>query len=356
MKNFSGRVCFFAHVNGVGVGDHFYNMVLSISRYIPIIVEYDEAVAGDKKVNKLRERRDLSLVSKSVLKEFVDKTCGELPIIFHCHGFSHLRTAISLARPLDKIMLTVHCFRNALWYKKVVSLLTYTMYTRNVDMWHFLSNENRNEYFWFRNVPSNTCCFPLGVEDIFMSNQFSTDDVQIGHINIVCIARFKKWKGHKFLLEALSPILKGDTYLYLVGDGPLKSEIEQFTKSLGIQKNVIFTGQISRENLKSLLRKASLAVTASRSETFGWCLLEPFCMDVPIVTTDVGIANSIVQDFRNGFVVGTKCSKEDFCKKVKLALKLFRQVDNSEVKNLYTWDKFGRNVAMCYESLLLDRT
>ncbi|MFA4874812.1 MAG: glycosyltransferase [bacterium] len=179
---------------------------------------------------------------------------------------------------------------------------------------------------------------------------------KIEHINrtenIVYIARFEPWKRHAFLLKSLAPILKGNVRLYLLGDGSIRNNIEHLVERLGVGDNVIFTGNVDRSTVHSILGNARLAVTVSPSETFGWCLLEPYCMDVPLVTTNVGIAGEIVQDYRNGFVLHPKCSKKEFCEKVVLALKLFDKVDNSPAKQLYTWDNFGRNMARCYESLM----
>lgn len=77
-------------------------------------------------------------------------------------------------------------------------------------------------------------------------------------------------------------------------------------------------------------------------------------MNVPIVTTNVGIANSIINDFRNGFIVDVNCEEEEFRNKVKYALEHIQDVDNSSMNNLYSWQTYGRITANCYSSILND--
>lgn len=61
----------------------------------------------------------------------------------------------------------------------------------------------------------------------------------IGHIG-----RFQEQKNHRFLLEIFAEILKRkpQAYLLLVGEGSLKSDIEQQAWQMGLSERVIFTG------------------------------------------------------------------------------------------------------------------
>ncbi|MGQ9476362.1 MAG: glycosyltransferase, partial [Actinomycetota bacterium] len=65
------------------------------------------------------------------------------------------------------------------------------------------------------------------------------DAFVIGHVG-----RFSPQKNHKFLLETASEVFKrcDNCWLLLVGDGPLRPEIEELAESLGIADKVIFAG------------------------------------------------------------------------------------------------------------------
>lgn len=65
-------------------------------------------------------------------------------------------------------------------------------------------------------------------------------DLVIGHIG-----RFVKQKNHEFLIDIFNEVHKQNknTILLLAGEGPLKEEIENKVKDLGLEKNVKFLGQ-----------------------------------------------------------------------------------------------------------------
>lgn len=68
------------------------------------------------------------------------------------------------------------------------------------------------------------------------------DDFVIGHIG-----RFVETKNHTFLVDVFAEIKKGceNAKLVLVGQGPLREEIEKKVKKFGLEKDVFFLGQRS---------------------------------------------------------------------------------------------------------------
>jgi len=68
------------------------------------------------------------------------------------------------------------------------------------------------------------------------------DKFVIGHVG-----RFHYAKNHEFLLDIFAELLKKkeDAVLMLLGDGPLKEEMQQKAQQLGIDNKVIFTGNQS---------------------------------------------------------------------------------------------------------------
>ena len=355
-------VIFFAYVRSQGITEHICNMAIAIAKYANLLIVFDSRIEPSKKYITKLKAQNIEYIDISELKRVIDKRFNKVPLLFHCQGFSHLKKATKISRPKDKIMLSVHCFRHALWYAKVVAILSYSLFFRSVDMWHFLSQRNRDEYFWYKKFPSYSCVFPLGVEEMFMTKKaqplivkdLNGEDITdlSERVNIVYIAQFQTWKRHSFLLRSLKSILKGNTFLILLGDGPIINKIINLSKDLGIREHVIFTGRVNRKTVQYVLSNASLAVTVSPSETFGWCLLEPFCMEVPIVSTNVGIANALISDFHNGFILNPNCTEYEFREKIKLALKYLKHTNNSEAKHLYSWDIFGKTTQKCYVSIL----
>lgn len=97
---------------------------------------------------------------------------------------------------------------------------------------------------------------------------------------IGCVARLAPIKAHDVLLEAFSRI-PGDAHLVLIGDGPLRAELEK--RRTG---RIHLTGWI--RDLPMIYGDLDLAVLASRNEGLPVSLIEAAAAGVPIVATRVG--------------------------------------------------------------------
>lgn len=356
-------IIFFTYDKGIGITEHICNMAMSLGSITKPIAVFDKKIEKTEKYIEKLKTANIQVIDIASLEDFIKLQSNHKKLIFHCQGFLHLKIASKLKRPGDRIVITVHAYRNYWRFGKApLTLYLYSKYRKVVDIWHFICEKSRNEFFWFIKTPQNAFVFPLGIEDNFF-NSSPTDircydiegrkiDLKNEKKRIVYIADFYNVKQHIFLLRSLKSILMDDTVLYLLGDGPLLSECMRYTKRLGIQNNVVFMGRVGRDIVRGALNKAHVAVVPSRSETFGWCLLEPFCMDKPVVTTNVGIANSLIHDFRNGFIVDVNCEEKEFCDKVKYALEHMQNVDNSSMKNLYRWQIFSVTMKQCYNYAL----
>jgi glycosyltransferase involved in cell wall biosynthesis len=93
-------------------------------------------------------------------------------------------------------------------------------------------------------------------------------------IVICCIGRLSPQKGHFYLLNAAKEVIKAyrNVMFLLVGDGPLKKELENLSSELDIKSNVIFTGY--RDDVKDILGISRLFVMPSSSEGTPMALLE----------------------------------------------------------------------------------
>jgi N-acetyl-alpha-D-glucosaminyl L-malate synthase BshA len=102
------------------------------------------------------------------------------------------------------------------------------------------------------------------------------------------IARFHPVKDQATLLRAFAEVARQrqDTDLLLVGDGPLRSSLEQLARSLGIGDRVRFLGV--RHDVPLILRAVDVFVLTSVSEAASITLLEAMASGVPAVVTAVG--------------------------------------------------------------------
>lgn len=65
-----------------------------------------------------------------------------------------------------------------------------------------------------------------------------------------------------------------DTRLELIGDGPLRAEAETKAEALGVRDRVTFVRPLSQQDLAARLRRATVAVVTSESESFGLFAVE----------------------------------------------------------------------------------
>ncbi|MBE9531204.1 MAG: glycosyltransferase, partial [Proteobacteria bacterium] len=123
------------------------------------------------------------------------------------------------------------------------------------------------------------------------------------------ISRLATQKGHCYLFEAFK-ILKARVpglSLVIAGDGPLKDELAELVRSLGIADDVIFLG--ARRDVSSILKALDLYVLPSLWEGLPMALLEAMATSLPVVATRVSGVPEVIEDDVSGMLVEAKDAK-----------------------------------------------
>ncbi|MBI2340538.1 MAG: glycosyltransferase family 4 protein, partial [Deltaproteobacteria bacterium] len=126
---------------------------------------------------------------------------------------------------------------------------------------------------------------------------------------ILTAGRLTAQKGIDTLLQSfcrLKPSLKKPVQLWIVGDGPLRSSLEDLTADLGIRNDVFFLGWRDRETLKTFYSSADLFILPSLDEGMPNVVLEAMAMGLPIVATNVAGTRELVREGKNGYLVPPK--------------------------------------------------
>jgi len=116
---------------------------------------------------------------------------------------------------------------------------------------------------------------------------------------ILALSRLHQKKGLDTLLRAAEQMQ--DAYVWLAGEGPLKSELEKLTRKLGLANRVRFLGW--RTDRGALLRAASVCALPSRYEPFGTVILEAWAAKTPFVACKSSGPAAHVTDGQNGLLV-----------------------------------------------------
>jgi glycosyltransferase involved in cell wall biosynthesis len=116
---------------------------------------------------------------------------------------------------------------------------------------------------------------------------------------VVSIARLAPQKRPDLLVRAFRRV--EDAELLLVGDGPLRPEIERLVLRLGLGERVRVLG--NRSDVPALLAEAACVVLASDYEGCPLTVLEAMAAGVPVVATRVGGVPELIDDGRTGLLV-----------------------------------------------------
>lgn len=116
------------------------------------------------------------------------------------------------------------------------------------------------------------------------------------------VGRLVPVKGHAVLLEALR-ILRGanrNVMLLVVGDGPLRGQLESEIARLGLEKSVIFAGHHSPAY--DFINMMDVFVLPSLHEGIPMVLLEALALRQPVVATRVGGIPEVITHGETGLL------------------------------------------------------
>jgi glycosyltransferase involved in cell wall biosynthesis len=102
-------------------------------------------------------------------------------------------------------------------------------------------------------------------------------------INLVSAGRLVKTKGFDLLIEAIALTGNHAFNLTLLGDGPLKSELQALAEVRGIASQVRFVG--FQKNPYAFIAQADAYVLSSRFEGFPNVVLESLACGTPVIAT-----------------------------------------------------------------------
>jgi glycosyltransferase involved in cell wall biosynthesis len=142
------------------------------------------------------------------------------------------------------------------------------------------------------------------------------------------LATLKPAKGHDVLLRAAAHLRarRSDVSFAIVGDGPLRGQLEDLTRRLGLSDHVRFFG--FQRRVADFLAACDVLVSSSRdNEGNSNSILEAMALKVPVVATDIGGSAELVEDRVTGHLVPVDDSE-------RLAAAIGHALDNTEQTRL----------------------
>jgi glycosyltransferase involved in cell wall biosynthesis len=121
----------------------------------------------------------------------------------------------------------------------------------------------------------------------------------------VSVGRLSEQKGQLLLVQAAALLKReGRTFeLVLVGDGPLRPDIEAVIAREGLERHVQITGWAAGEEVRRQIESARAFVLPSFAEGLPVVLMEALGRGRPVITTYIAGIPELVESGRNGWLV-----------------------------------------------------
>lgn len=152
----------------------------------------------------------------------------------------------------------------------------------------------------------NTIVVPYGMNVDWFLSAMSNESVELTvpektHI-ISCVARLIDYKGHKDLILSLQTLLteRSDWICWLVGDGPIRTELQLMVHDLGLSEHVLFLG--SRNDVPELLQRTDIFVLPTHIENLPYSVMEAQLAGKPVIVTNVGGIPEMVVHQQSGLI------------------------------------------------------
>ena len=197
-----------------------------------------------------------------------------------------------------------------------------------------------------------------GVErDYEFRRQYAADNEKI----ILFVGRLVYEKGIQHLIAAMPKILEKyhDSKLVIAGKGGMIDELKAQVNAMGISNKVYFTGYLNSKQVVKMYKCADVAVFPSTYEPFGIVALEGMLSGTPVVVSDVGGLNEIVQHGENGMksYAGNPNSLADSIVSLlydpALCMKVAKNA-KAKVRAEYNWQKIAQDTHFAYQKAICE--
>ena len=197
-----------------------------------------------------------------------------------------------------------------------------------------------------------------GIEkDYEFRRRFAMDNEKI----ILFMGRLVYEKGVQHLIGAMPKILEGyhDAKLVIAGRGGMLDELKSEAEALGLGEKVYFAGYVNGKDVNKLYKVADISVFPSTYEPFGIVALEAMLAETPVVVSDIGGLNEIVQHRENGMkcYAGNSNSIADSILELLYNPGLCSSIvkkAKAKVRNEYNWNKIAQDTHFIYQKAICE--
>jgi glycosyltransferase involved in cell wall biosynthesis len=247
------------------------------------------------------------LSSRRVVRRLVDTFKQGSPDVVHTHGYKQhvLGTIAAKLAGVRAVVKTVHGsmepFGGAARLKmRFYGVLERILDDRATDTILSVSNDIRDQLVTRTSTRVVTIHNGIDEKRVVIENNREAVRKHLGiapdHYVVGSVGRLVPVKGYDFLQRAAKLVLDEipNVSFILVGDGPQRAELEDLSRDLGVDHNLIFTGH--RSDAYDLINSMDVFVISSLHEGIPTVLLEAMLLSIPVVSTAVGGIPEVLVD------------------------------------------------------------
>lgn len=173
---------------------------------------------------------------------------------------------------------------------------------------------------------------------------------------LITVGRLGSEKNIDELLSNMVELLKKHTKVkfLIVGDGPYRESLEEEARTLGIDKQVIFTGMVPLDEVDRYYKLGDIFVSASISETQGLTYIEALISGLPLVCKKDDCLNGVLEDNENGYAYTTKEECLVYLERILQDKNLANRLSINAAQSAYKFssEAFGSSVEALYTRVL----
>ena len=210
------------------------------------------------------------------------------------------------------------------------------------------------QYVKSQSYKAQISIIPNGVD----LNKFQSRNGHVDSETLITVSPLFKKNGIGDLIEAMAVVIREipSARLVIIGGGPLEKSLNLKVKSLNLENNVQFLGEISNELLPRYLSMADVFVRPSLSEGLGTAFLEAMAVGLLIIGTPVGGIPDFLKDGETGLFCKISDPGDLAGKVIKiLKNKQLREkiINNSRllITKKYDWDIIADEFSEIYERI-----
>ena len=140
-------------------------------------------------------------------------------------------------------------------------------------------------------------------DEISKKSNEEINDFDFSCINLVTVGRLSDEKGQMMVPKVCRKLIDNGYNIkwYLVGDGPLRAELEQEIKNLNVEEKIVLLG--TKSNPYPYIKNCTIYVQPSFTEGYCTTTMEAKILHKPVVTTDVSGMREQFISGENGLIV-----------------------------------------------------